>query len=49
LTTVVLGNRLKGIDSRAFAGCWRLVNMTIPRSVTSIADDAFEACHSRRW
>lgn len=39
--TVTLPNGLQTIGARAFAGCVNLVEVSIPVSVTSIANDAF--------
>ncbi len=43
---VVVPDGCTTIGKRAFADCSGLVSITIPASVTSIADDAFEGCGS---
>lgn len=44
LKTVVLGNNVKIISDKAFFGCTKLSSLTIPNSVTSIGDMAFQDC-----
>lgn len=44
LTTVTLGNSIKHIGIKAFAGCSQLISMTLPESVETIANRAFEEC-----
>ena len=41
---VIIPEGCQRIGSRAFAGCTKLVYVRIPKSVTSIAEDAFEGC-----
>ena len=41
---VIIPEGCRRIGSRAFAGCSKLVCVRIPKSVTSIAEDAFEGC-----
>ena len=43
-THVYLGQDVKEIGSRAFAGCSSMVYIYIPSSVTTIASDAFIGC-----
>lgn len=44
MSTVFIENGIKTIDSGAFKNCRSLYIITIPSSVTSIADDAFSGC-----
>ena len=41
---VILPDGCESIGNRAFAGCNLLQEITIPASVTAIADDAFDGC-----
>lgn len=48
VSDVVLHNRIKKINSRAFEGCSKLLALTIPESVTSIGEEAIpDACTIR--
>ena len=38
------GHPVTGIGSTAFSGCNRLVNLTLPSTITTIADGAFRDC-----
>ena len=40
----MLGNQVTTIGPRAFKDCSALHRITIPASVTEIAEDAFEGC-----
>lgn len=46
LETIVVGNSIKQIQSRAFADCTNLTTALISDSVTQIADTAFENCNN---
>lgn len=46
LETIVVGNSIKQIRSRAFADCTNLTTALISDSVTQIADTAFENCNN---
>lgn len=41
LKSALLPETLRSIDFRAFSRCWRLENLTIPKSVVKIGSDAF--------
>jgi hypothetical protein len=44
LTTVSLGNSLNKIATSAFQNCSRLLSITIPESVTTVGNNAFNSC-----
>ena len=46
LKTADLGSSLTGIPAAAFANCSALESVTIPESVKTIADNAFEGVDS---
>lgn len=46
LTSFVLGNNVKYIETSAFYGCSNLSTITIPSSVVSIEENAFGQCSS---
>ena len=45
-TIYSIPNNVKNIESMAFAGCFKLSQITIPNSVTSIGDKAFNGCEA---
>ena len=48
LSIVTIGENVKNIPAYAFYGCSGLTSITIPNSVTSIGDGAFEGCNIER-
>ena len=46
VTEYIIGNSVKSIGDKAFAGCSLLTSITIPASVTSIGYNAFSRCSS---
>ncbi|MDE6967314.1 MAG: leucine-rich repeat domain-containing protein, partial [Clostridia bacterium] len=46
LKSVVLSNKFKTIEYRAFSNCSNIVNITIPTNTTSIGNAAFYKCSS---
>ena len=44
LTSVTIGNNVKGIGHSAFYDCRRLKSITFPNSVINIGNEAFNGC-----
>ena len=45
ITAVIMNSGVTSIKSAAFADCGALTSVTVPKSVTSIGDDAFYRCY----
>ena len=45
ISSVVIGEGITSVSSRAFMFCRNMVSVSIPDSVTSVGDDAFYCCY----